>query len=163
MCTISVIRTVALNEVLYIEDATWQLVTIANWSSAEVNIAIICGCMPTLKPLLSKLFRPLMDRILPYHHQSLGDPDSTRPRTIGSMPLNAFRFKRGSKALDTTSTTAAGQSSRRSWAQGGATTFTDVERNQSKLRNMDSQAALNPGGGDDDDRPGSPRRAEARD
>jgi hypothetical protein len=157
-----VIRTVWLHQLLYIKDVTWQLVTIANWSTAEVNIAIICGCMPTLKPLLSKLFRPLMDRILPYHHQSLEDPNSTRPRTIGSMPLHAFRFGRGSKGLDTTST-AVGQSSRRSWTQGGGnSTFTDVERNQSNLRNMDSQAELNPGGGDDD-QPGTLQRSQARD
>jgi hypothetical protein len=159
-----VIRTVWLHQLLYLDDTTWQLVTIANWSTAEVNIAIICGCMPTLKPLLSKLFRPLMDRILPYHHQSLEDPDSTRPRTIGSMPLHAFRFGRASKGLDTTST-AVGQSSRRSWIQGGGTrttTLTDVERNQSELRNMDSQAELNPGGGHDD-QPGTLPRAQTRD
>ncbi|KAH6843371.1 hypothetical protein B0I37DRAFT_314683 [Chaetomium sp. MPI-CAGE-AT-0009] len=168
LCLISIVRAIALNELLYIPDATWQLVTIANWSTAEVNTGIICGCMPTLKPVLTKVFRPLMAHILPYHHQSLEDPDSAPPRTIGSMPLHAFRFGRHSGARDTT---AVGQSSRLTWTEG-TTLARSVESDQGKLRNMESQAELNPGGGDDnddnlvagpDEGPRAPQRAHARD
>ncbi|KAK3291203.1 uncharacterized protein B0H64DRAFT_330769 [Chaetomium fimeti] len=167
LCAISIVRTVWLDLLLHVDDATWYLVTIANWSTAEVNIAIICGCMPTLKPLLTKVFRPLMDHILPYHHQSLEDPDSTRPKTIGSMPLHAFRFGRPSNGEDTT---AVARSSRLTWTDGRTTlAASEAQSNQTKLRNMESQAELNPSGGDDnvvvepDEEPRAPQRPDTRD
>ncbi|KAK4245699.1 hypothetical protein C7999DRAFT_16104 [Corynascus novoguineensis] len=144
VCLISVFRTVILNKLLYTPDLTWDLVAIANWSTAEVNAAVICGCMPTLRPLLAKAFGPLADRIFSYQHQSLEDPESTRPRTIGSLPLNAFGPRRRPKAQGA----APPVDSALSWTEGATTlVLTQVESNQnnkSQITNMDSDAELNP-------------------
>ncbi|KAK4238677.1 hypothetical protein C8A03DRAFT_14885 [Achaetomium macrosporum] len=90
VCLISVIRTIFLNQLLYSTDPTWDLVIIANWSSAEINAAVVCACLPTLRPALARAFGPLLDRVFPEQHQSLEYPSDGAPRTIGSMPMNAF-------------------------------------------------------------------------
>ena len=100
VCLISVIRTVWLNQLLYAADNTWYLVTIANWSTAELNAAVVCACMPTLRPVLTKVFGPLADRVFPEQQHSL-DTTGGQPRTIGSVPMNKFRFGRGAKGQGT--------------------------------------------------------------
>jgi hypothetical protein len=54
VCVISVIRVYSL---FSIDNAnpTWTLVGIANWSSVEFAIAVMCGSLPTLRPLLNKI------------------------------------------------------------------------------------------------------------
>jgi hypothetical protein len=143
-----------LNQLYYMKDITWDLVGMANWSTVEINAAVVCGCMPTLRPLLTKAFGPLMDRIFPPPDSSLEDPDSTRPRTIGSLPLNAFRFGGRSKARGTT----APVRSELTWTEARTVAMTDAESSRSKFQhgNMDSDAELNPGGGEDD-HAGEPR------
>jgi hypothetical protein len=79
-------------------DMTWQLTSIANWSVAEINVAIVCACLTTLKPLLRKFFGPLMDRWFPHRHQSLEDGSNNPPLTIGSVPLKIV-MARGDPAL----------------------------------------------------------------
>ncbi|KAL2158839.1 hypothetical protein VTH06DRAFT_4031 [Thermothelomyces fergusii] len=78
VCLISVIRSIVLNKLFSLPDRTWELVAIANWSTAEPNAAIVCGCLPTLRPVLAKVFGPLADRLFPdqQHRQSLGDPEA---------------------------------------------------------------------------------------
>jgi hypothetical protein len=36
-----------------IEDVSWNLRWSTTWTSLELNIAVICGCLPQLRPLLS--------------------------------------------------------------------------------------------------------------
>ncbi|KAK4031575.1 hypothetical protein C8A01DRAFT_51393 [Parachaetomium inaequale] len=147
VCLISVLRTIMLNQLYYLKDFTWDLVAIANWSTAEINAAVVCGCMPTLRPLLTKAFGPLIDRVFPPRDESLEDPDSTRPRTIGSLPLNAFRFGGRPKGRGTTVPVR----SELSWTEAPTVALTDAESCRRKFQpgNMDSDAELNPGGGDD--------------
>lgn len=49
------------------QDITWDAAEIANWNSWEVNIAIVCACLTTMKPLLSRFFPGL---ISPSHSNS---------------------------------------------------------------------------------------------
>jgi len=77
---------------------TWDLVPISKWTVIEINMAIICACLTTLKPILTNYFKPWASRCLPLHGRreqqgpSSSSPDSTtRPRTIGSTPLDVFR------------------------------------------------------------------------
>ncbi|KAK4147317.1 uncharacterized protein C8A04DRAFT_34047 [Dichotomopilus funicola] len=141
VCLISVLRAIWLNELYHPGDKTWGIVTIANWSTAEVNAAIVCGCMPTLRPLLAKVFGPMMDRIKPQENQqTTGDP-SNRPRTIGSMSLNIFRLGRG--AASRAGRGSVHVESGLSWTQG--TTLTVSHRsNFSKTTpgNLDSAVEL---------------------
>lgn len=144
VCLISVIRTIYLNTLLYVQDQTWEMTVIANWSTAEMNVAIICGCMPTLKPILSKAFGPLVDQVLPKQHQELEEPSEGRPRTIGSMPMRAFRFGRSTKTqVETVAEEPAGP-----WTEKGTASLTEVETNRSGQvgKEVDPEMGLGSGG-----------------
>ena len=148
VCFISVIRTVILNTLLYVEDQTWEMTVIANWSTVEVNIAIVCGCMPTLKPLLSKVFGPVVDRVLPKGHHELGDhPSEGRPRTIGSMPMRAFRFGRSTQThAETVVEEAAAH-----WTDKGTASLTEVDTSPSGQGGKNSDPELGLGGAEAQD------------
>ncbi|KAK3395257.1 hypothetical protein B0H63DRAFT_386009 [Podospora didyma] len=127
VCLISVLRTIWLNTLLYSRDSTWDFVSIANWSAVEINIAVVCACLPTMKPLVTRFLSWLSSRHLPCWKgdgkKAAGDTDtqehagdqpgghwkrrggadvlaaaglddSTRPLTIGSMPLQAVQAAR---------------------------------------------------------------------
>lgn len=54
-------------------DFAWNASLSLMWSAVEVNVAMTCACVPTLKPLVVRLL-PAM----------LYDPDGTRSRTVNS-------------------------------------------------------------------------------
>jgi hypothetical protein len=166
VCLISIVRVILLNKLLHAVDFTWELIPMANWSSAELNVAIVCGCMPTLRPVLSKVFGPLMDRLFPEPHHSLADASEEQPRTIGSMPLDAFRLGRRSKHRGS----GAVAQSATSWARGEMLSVPDLElegaRNEVHSKGMDSDAELiserNSSGIESSSRLREPPRAHAR-
>lgn len=168
LCLISVLRTVWLGQLLYSPDMTWDYTAIANWTSTELNVAVVCGCMPTLKPVLTKMFGPLMDRFFPSEHQSLEDssPANTRPRTVGSMPMRAFRFRRQPKNQNSSRIRTLSESS---WADRGTLATTAVETNGGEFRrgDVDPEAGLNVDGETPvialSQRPGKPPRAYVKD
>jgi hypothetical protein len=127
VCLISVIRTIILNKLLYVEDQTWEMTVIANWSTVEMNTAIVCGCMPTLRPIFSNMFGPVADRVFPKQHQGLDESIEGRPRTIGSMPMKAIRFERSTK----TSGQTVVEEPAVHWTDNGTASLTEVETNQS--------------------------------
>jgi hypothetical protein len=53
---ISIIRLYALHIASTTPDPTWNNIGIANWSCIEVNTALICPSLTTLKPLISRVF-----------------------------------------------------------------------------------------------------------
>ncbi|KAK0642033.1 hypothetical protein B0T16DRAFT_335240 [Cercophora newfieldiana] len=71
VCLVSMIRLISLTRLDY-SDVTYTVSTIAYWGAVEVNLAIICACLTTLKPLLVHLFP-----------RALGTTDVT-PYTLGS-------------------------------------------------------------------------------
>ncbi|KAK4158651.1 Phosphoglucosamine mutase [Cladorrhinum sp. PSN259] len=88
VCLLSALRAVWLKELYVKPDVTWHLTEIANWSTIEINIAVVCACLTTLKPLFLKIFGPCIAKI------SCSRPENgreSRPATIGSSPLQAFR------------------------------------------------------------------------
>ncbi len=56
---ISVVRFKSLYDISISQDVSWDNVPIADWTAVECNIAIMCACLPTLKPLLSR-FLPFL-------------------------------------------------------------------------------------------------------
>ncbi|KAH6663234.1 hypothetical protein B0J14DRAFT_707230 [Halenospora varia] len=56
-CAISVIRLTTLRASLMSTDVTWTMPTTLIWSMAEVLCAIICVCIPTLRPLVVRSCR----------------------------------------------------------------------------------------------------------
>jgi hypothetical protein len=42
-------------------DFSWDNIAISYWTSVEINFAIICACVMTLKPLITKIAPNLID------------------------------------------------------------------------------------------------------
>jgi hypothetical protein len=59
-CLISVIRIAILHSVDFLADPTYELAPLAVWGAVEVNLAIICACLTTLKPLVVRVFPRLL-------------------------------------------------------------------------------------------------------
>jgi len=53
-CITSGLRVRSVVVIAQSEDVTWDNAPAAIWSSIEVNVAIICACLATLKPLLTR-------------------------------------------------------------------------------------------------------------
>jgi hypothetical protein len=113
VCLVSVLRTVWLGQLLYSTDPTWDFTTIANWSTVEINLAIVCACMPTLRPILARMFGPIVNRVFPssqavqtaFSRTKIEHPEEGRRarqhRTIGSISFNALhQFGRRGKPRD---------------------------------------------------------------
>ncbi|KAJ5906745.1 uncharacterized protein N7473_003661 [Penicillium subrubescens] len=60
VCITSIVRLVSLKKISDSTDPTYDNVGAASWSAIECNTGIICACLPTLKPLLSRIVPGLM-------------------------------------------------------------------------------------------------------
>ncbi|KAI7209928.1 hypothetical protein KC333_g8498 [Hortaea werneckii] len=69
-CIISVLRLVSVYAVTNTDDPTYNNGRTALWSALEINIAIICSCIPTLKSMATRFF----PRIFSTQAQSEGTP-----------------------------------------------------------------------------------------
>ncbi|KAH7304554.1 hypothetical protein B0I35DRAFT_330539, partial [Stachybotrys elegans] len=56
VCIISVIRLHSLYVTSVSTDPTWDNAGVAIWSCIELNVAIICACLTTLRPLITRLY-----------------------------------------------------------------------------------------------------------
>ena len=55
-CVVSLMRLQSLYAVSVSEDISWDNPMAALWSNLEVNIGIICSCLPTLKTCVMRVF-----------------------------------------------------------------------------------------------------------
>ncbi|KAE8448270.1 hypothetical protein EG329_009701 [Mollisiaceae sp. DMI_Dod_QoI] len=79
VCIISILRVHWLVIATLSTDPTWDNIGIANWSAIEINTAIICACLTTLKPLLSHCFSRIFGTHIPptkFYHQHSNDVDA---------------------------------------------------------------------------------------
>lgn len=58
-CVISILRLSALYAISKSSDVSWDNPLAAIWSSLEVNVGILCSCLPTLKGLVTRYFPSL--------------------------------------------------------------------------------------------------------
>ena len=55
VCAVSMLRMYTLRLIQrHMDDSTWYSVYSAYWSSIEVNVGILCACLPALRVLLAK-------------------------------------------------------------------------------------------------------------
>lgn len=89
-CAVSLIRTIYL-KVVFEEtiDPSWDSIGMSHWNCVEVNVAIVCACLMTMKPLISKLWPRLLDPPSSGAEDSVLDGNSESPN--GSLSM---RFKR---------------------------------------------------------------------
>lgn len=59
-CIVSILRLHSLYIVSRTDDLTWDNPMPAIWSSTELNVAILCSCLPTLKGLISRIWPRLL-------------------------------------------------------------------------------------------------------
>jgi hypothetical protein len=55
-CITSILRLHSLYIISRSDDVTWDNVGAATWSSVELNVGIMCACLPPLRPLMNRLF-----------------------------------------------------------------------------------------------------------
>ncbi|KAF2772459.1 hypothetical protein EJ03DRAFT_306754 [Teratosphaeria nubilosa] len=67
-CLISVLRMAYIYPVATDPDLTWQAPLATIWSVTEVNTAIFCACVPTLKGLVNKFAPKLLSSIRSQNH-----------------------------------------------------------------------------------------------
>ncbi|KGO65322.1 hypothetical protein PITC_015900 [Penicillium italicum] len=56
VCVTSIVRLVSLKKIADSTDPTFDNVAAASWSAIECNTGIVCACLPTLKPLVARIF-----------------------------------------------------------------------------------------------------------
>lgn len=59
VCLVSLIRIVSITRMSF-EDVTYKFSVLAYWGAVEVNLAIICACLTTLKPLVARVWPKLL-------------------------------------------------------------------------------------------------------
>ncbi|KAH7361183.1 hypothetical protein BKA66DRAFT_211313 [Pyrenochaeta sp. MPI-SDFR-AT-0127] len=87
-CAISIIRLENLHRFNNSRDPLWTSSSTAYWSAIELNIGILCACLPTLRPLIKK-FAPRL----------LG---STAGETTMTHRLGTIQSRRTNKEIDET-------------------------------------------------------------
>ncbi|KAL4991621.1 hypothetical protein BDW68DRAFT_198392 [Aspergillus falconensis] len=60
VCITSICRLMSLKGIADSSDPTYDNVGAATWSAVECNVGIICACLPTLRPLVSRLIPQLL-------------------------------------------------------------------------------------------------------
>lgn len=100
ICIVSIIRLTELTALRVSKDWTYDSLAIDFWSLVEVNTSIVCACVMTMKPLLSRLAPGWSTRKGlestqkdPMAHVNQGGAnganDQYNPPTIGSKPSRA--------------------------------------------------------------------------
>jgi len=82
VCVISLVRIISITK-LDFSDPPYQVSLVAYWGAVEVNLAIICACLTTLKPLLARFFPKLLGST---YHTSTYNPGSAVLRTGATAP-----------------------------------------------------------------------------
>ncbi|KAF2454862.1 hypothetical protein BDY21DRAFT_290437 [Lineolata rhizophorae] len=59
-CIVSILRLYSLYLATISDDSTYDNIGVAIWSCLEINAAILCASVPTIKPLVSRLFPRLL-------------------------------------------------------------------------------------------------------
>lgn len=75
-CIISILRLSALYAISKSSDISWDNPLAAIWSSLEVNVGILCSCIPTLKGCITRYFPTL------FSSSSYGASNHVRPSTF---------------------------------------------------------------------------------
>ena len=99
VCIISVLRAIWINALLSSVDPTWDFVAVSNWTSVEINAAVVCACMLATKPLIARLWRKM--RWSASTERSATTLDGRGPPTIGSESVRGSnRLPSGSGASE---------------------------------------------------------------
>jgi hypothetical protein len=82
VCIVSIFRFRTLKIVTNSSDPYWDGEAAATWSIIELNLGIVCGCLPVLRPLLVKIM-----------------PGFTKAPHTGSSSQTRRRYREGKMAV----------------------------------------------------------------
>ncbi|KAL4793361.1 hypothetical protein BDV19DRAFT_380158 [Aspergillus venezuelensis] len=68
VCVTSICRLLSLKKISDSSDPTYDNVGAATWSAIECNVGIICACLPTLRPLVSRIIPQLLSSLTASRH-----------------------------------------------------------------------------------------------
>jgi hypothetical protein len=77
VCIVSILRLQSLVSISNSTDPTYDNPAAATWSSVEINVGIICSCLPLLRPLLNRFLpgvftsRNRTDNVDPKHYATI--------------------------------------------------------------------------------------------
>ncbi|KAM0714444.1 hypothetical protein Q7P37_010231 [Cladosporium fusiforme] len=78
-CIVSVLRLVWIYPISITKDVTYESPLSALWSNVELNVGILCSCLPTLRSCMTRLFPGLF----PPNASDHGIPSETKPDSSG--------------------------------------------------------------------------------
>ncbi|KAF6809471.1 CFEM domain-containing protein [Colletotrichum musicola] len=88
---VSILRLQSLVAFAKSQNPTWDQFGVATWSTVEINMGIICACMPSVRIILVGLFPKLLgttrrgtSAAAKYYIQSSGNHGRSRNRTLGN-------------------------------------------------------------------------------
>ncbi|KAM0551364.1 hypothetical protein ACHAPJ_008473 [Fusarium lateritium] len=68
-------------------NATWEFFELSRWSTIEINVGIICACMPSLRILLVRLFPKLLGTSQRYYNYGSNRPTGGNTNKSRTQPL----------------------------------------------------------------------------
>lgn len=69
---VSILRLQSLVDFAKSHNPTWEQYDVANWSTIEINVGIICACMPALRLVLVRFFPRILGSTRQYPSRSAG-------------------------------------------------------------------------------------------
>ena len=81
-CIVSVLRLVWLYPISVTKDVTYESPISALWSNVELNVGILCSCVPTLRSCMTRLFPSLFSPAASSNETQL----ETKPHSSASDP-----------------------------------------------------------------------------
>jgi hypothetical protein len=82
-CIVSVLRLVWLYPISITKDVTYESPLSALWSNVELNVGVLCSCVPTLRSCMARLFPSLFIHI--------ASSSETQPETEPSSTASEFK------------------------------------------------------------------------
>ncbi|KAF2463476.1 uncharacterized protein BDR25DRAFT_245562 [Lindgomyces ingoldianus] len=122
VCLISIIRLQTLVRISNSKDPTFDNPPAATFSVVEVNVGIVCACLPSLRPLFAHMLPSYFPPIPQLNTSRRNDEERQQPKHLRTLSSQTHPY-------------TAGESSRPSYSRGGATNTT-WSRNESELEQM---------------------------
>jgi len=101
VCVISILRIATIKSVDF-NDMTYSFTPLAYWGAVEINLAVICACLTTLKPLVDRLFPTLLGSS-PAGSAEPGPIDTIGMRRVRSKSTQEHSFARSHDGRSTLS------------------------------------------------------------
>ncbi|KAH7233847.1 uncharacterized protein BKA55DRAFT_580350 [Fusarium redolens] len=102
VCIISVYRMCTLREAVFSDDPPWNGAGAAIWSVIELNCAIICASLPTLRPLIAKVVPGMSSNHSNYaSYERYGSQYATGPNSRIRARVLAKDSKRSPRSIST--------------------------------------------------------------